>query len=163
MISVELARRLRDAGLAWKPAPGDRFVIADRDMDAEVFVVSQLTIDVRETPGGPVFLFNGTTEWALDSVAQADAVWLPHEAQMRTALGPAFRRWSRSATAGSSRSSGTGQEVREVDVDAERAYARALLGLLGSLRRGGAPAGSRRRPRRPPAGTRPPVRRRRAA
>ena len=76
----------------WKPAPGDRFVIADRDMDAEVFVVSQLTIDVRETPGGPVFLFNGTTEWALDSVAQADAVWLPHEAQMRTALGPAFRR-----------------------------------------------------------------------
>ena len=56
-------------------------------MDAEVFVVSQLTIEVRDTPTGPVFLFNGTTEWALDSVAKADAVWLPHEAQLRAALG----------------------------------------------------------------------------
>ena len=132
MISVELARRLREAGLVWKPAPGDRFVIADRDMDAEVFVVSQLTIDVRETPGGPVFLFNGTTEWALDSVAQADAVWLPHEAQMRTALGPAFRRLEPLGDGWVVTVEREGQEVREVDVDAERAYARALLGLLGS-------------------------------
>ena len=131
MISVELARRLRDAGLEWKPAPGDRFVIADRGMDADVFVVSQLTIDVRETPTGPVFLFNGTTEWALDSVAKADAVWLPHEAQLRAALGAAFRRlepigdgWAVTVEQG-------GREVREVDVDAERSYARALLAVLG--------------------------------
>jgi hypothetical protein len=79
-----------------------------------------------------VFLFNGTTEWALDSVAQADAVWLPHEAQMRTALGPAFRRLEPLGDGWVVTVEREGQEVREVDVDAERAYARALLGLLGS-------------------------------
>ena len=132
MISVELARRLKEAGLAWTPASGDRFVIADRDMDAEVFVVSQLTIQVRDTPSGPLFQFNGTTEWALDSVEQAAVVWLPHEAQLRTALGAAFRTleplgdgWVVTVAHG-------GREVREVDVDAERAYARALLVVLGS-------------------------------
>jgi len=131
MISVELARRLKDAGLEWKPAPGDRFVIADRDMDAEVFVVSHLTIDVRDTPGGPVFLFNGTTEWALDSVAKADAVWLPHEAQLRAGLGSAFRRLEPLGDGWVVTVERAGREVREVDVDAERAYARALLAVLG--------------------------------
>jgi hypothetical protein len=131
VISVELARRLRDAGLEWKPAPGDRFVIADRGMDADVFVVSQLTIDVRDTPTGPVFLFNGTTEWALDSVAKADAVWLPHEAQLRAALGGAFRRLEPIGDGWAVTVERCGREVREVDVDAERAYARALLVALG--------------------------------
>ena len=131
MISVELARRLREAGLEWKPAAGDRFVIADRDMDAEVFVVSHLTIDVRDTPGGPVFLFNGTTEWALDSVAKTDAVWLPHEAQLRVALGPAFRSLEPLGDGWVVTVERDGQDVREVDVDAERAYARALLAVLG--------------------------------
>jgi len=131
MISVDLARRLKDAGLPWKPAAGDRFVIAGRDMDAEVFVVSQLTIDVRETPAGPMFLFNGTTEWALDSVAQADALWLPHEAQLRAALGPAFRRLETLGDGWVVTVERDGREIREVDVDAERAYARALLSLLG--------------------------------
>jgi hypothetical protein len=131
MISVDLARRLKDAGLPWTPAAGDRFVIAGRDMDAEVFVVSQLTIDVRETPAGPMFLFNGTTEWALDSVAQADAIWLPHEAQLRVALGPAFRRLEPLGDGWVVTVERDGQDVREVDVDAERAYARALLVVLG--------------------------------
>ena len=131
MISVDLARRLKDAGLPWKPAAGDRFVIAGRDMDAEVFFVSQLTIDVRETPAGPMFLFNGTTEWALDSVAQADAIWLPHEAQLRVALGPAFRRLEPLGDGWVVTVERDGQDVREVDVDAERAYARALLVVLG--------------------------------
>ena len=131
MISVDLAVRLRDAGLSWKPAAGDRFVLAGRDMDAEVFVVSQLTIDVRETPAGPMFLFNGTTEWALDSVAQADAVWLPHEAQLRVALGAAFRRLEPLGDGWVVTVERDGQEMREVDVDAERAYARALLVVLG--------------------------------
>ena len=131
MISVDLARRLKDAGLPWKPAAGDRFVIAGRDMDAEVFFVSQLTIDVRETPAGPMFLFNGTTEWALDSVAQTDAIWLPHEAQLRVALGPAFRRLEPLGDGWVVTVERDGQDVREVDVDAERAYARALLAVLG--------------------------------
>ena len=130
MISVELARRLRDAGLRWKPAPGDRFVITDRDMDAEVFVVSQLTIDVRETPTGPIFQFNGTTEWALDSVEQAAVVWLPHEAQLRAELGPAFRRLEPLGDGWVVAVERDGREARHIDIDPECAYARALLDQL---------------------------------
>ncbi len=130
MITVDLARRLKDAGLSWKPASGDRFVVADRDMDAEVFVVSQLTIELRDTPAGPMFQFNGTTEWALDSVEQAAVIWLPHEAQLRAALGTAFRRLEPLGDGWVVTVERDGREVREVDVDAERAYARALLTVL---------------------------------
>jgi hypothetical protein len=131
MISVDLARRLNAVGLPWKPAPGDRFVVADRDMDAEVFVVSQLTIELRDTPAGPIFQFNGTTEWALDSVEQAAVIWLPHEAQLRAALGTAFRRLEPLGEGWVVTVERDGREIREVDVDAERAYARALLTVLG--------------------------------
>lgn len=131
MITVDLARRLRDAGLPWKPASGDRFVVADRDMDAEVFVVSQLTIQLRDTPSGPLFQFNGTTEWALDSVEQAAVVWLPHEGQLRAALGTSFRRLEPLGDGWVVTVERDGREIREVDVDAERAYARALLAVLG--------------------------------
>lgn len=131
MITVELATRLRAAGVAWSPASGDRFVIADRDMDGEVFVVSELTVDVHDAPGGRVLRFNGTTEWALDSVEADAVVWLPHESQLRTALGTAFRRlepvgdgWAVVVSIG-------GTEQRHVDADAERAYARAVLAHLG--------------------------------
>ena len=123
MISVDLALRLREAGLPWTPAPGDRFVVADRDMDAEVFVVSELTIEVR----GGAFHFNGTTEWALDSVEQDDVVWLPHEGQLRTALGAAFRSLE---PVGDGWAVTTADGGRHVDVDAERAYARAVLATL---------------------------------
>jgi hypothetical protein len=123
LISVVLARRLREAGLPWTPAAGDRFVVADRDMDTDVFVVSELTIEVR----GRSFHFNGTTEWALDSVEQDDVVWLPYEGQLREALGARFRSlepvgdgWAVTTTDGR----------RHVDVDAERAYARAVLSNL---------------------------------
>ena len=67
-------------------------MIADRDMDADVFVVSELTIEVHQAPTGRLIRFNGTTEWALDSVEQEATVWLPREGQLRAALGPRFRR-----------------------------------------------------------------------
>ena len=92
MISVDLARELRDAGLRWTPQSGDRFVVDERNMDDEVFVLSSMTIEVYEYPSGPVIRFNGTTEWALDSLDQDDALWLPSEAQLRAALGGTFRR-----------------------------------------------------------------------
>jgi hypothetical protein len=131
VISVELALRLQAAGLAWRPGSGDRFVIAGRGMDADVFVVSELTIDVHEAPTGALIRFNGTTEWALDSIPQEAAVWLPREDQLREALGPRFRRLEPigdgfAVVVGSA----DGGEARHVDVDAERAYARALLALL---------------------------------
>jgi hypothetical protein len=87
VLSVTIARRLRDAGLSWTPQRGDRFVVADRDMDDEVFVLSDMTIEVHRYPGGPVIGFNGTTEWALDSVDQQDALWMPLEHQLRELLG----------------------------------------------------------------------------
>jgi hypothetical protein len=130
MISVELALRLRAAGLAWTPASGDRFVIPGREMDAEVFVVSELTIDVHQAPTGPLIRFNGTTEWALDSVPQEAVVWLPREGQLREALGPRFRRLEPIGDGFAVVIDGPDGEERHVDVDAERAYARALLATL---------------------------------
>jgi hypothetical protein len=131
MISVELALRLRAAGLQWSPASGDRFVIPGREMDAEVFVVSELTIDVHQAPTGPLIRFNGTTEWALDSVPQEAVVWLPREGQLREALGPRFRRLEPIGDGYAVVAEGVdGSEERHVDVDAERAYARALLAAL---------------------------------
>ena len=90
MLSVALARALRDAGLRWTPARGDAFVIPDREMDADVFVLSDMTIEVHQFPDGPVIGFNGTTKWALDSVDQAQVLWLPAEHQLRELLGDAF-------------------------------------------------------------------------
>jgi hypothetical protein len=92
VISVSLARALRDAGLRWTPAPGDRFVLPNRDMDDEVFVLSDMTVEVHEFPTGKVIGFNGVTEWALDSIEQDEAVWLPAEDQLRARLGGLFTR-----------------------------------------------------------------------
>lgn len=91
MISTELARALRTAGLRWQPAPGDRFQIDRGEFRGEVFTVSEMTIEVHEHPGGRSFGFNGTTEWALDSVDEVDTLWLPSEAQLRERLGSSFR------------------------------------------------------------------------
>jgi hypothetical protein len=137
VISVELALRLRAAGLPWQPASGDRFVIPDRGMDDQVFVVSELTIDVADVPGGRILRFNGTTEWALDSVDADAVVWLPHEGQLRAALGRSFRRLERidsgvGAAGWAVVVETGGRERREIDTDAERAYARSVLALLGA-------------------------------
>ena len=90
VISYDLAQRLRDAGLTWSPASGDRFVIPHHDMDDEVFHVAEMTIEVHRHHGSGVVKFNGTTEWALDSIDAAEVLWLPREDQLRDALGPAF-------------------------------------------------------------------------
>ena len=138
MITVELARRLREAGLPWTPAPGDRFVMADPAVRVgagldDVFVVSEMTVDVADTPTGPLLRFNGTTEWALDNVEQDDVLWLPREAQLRERLGEAFRRLEAVpggfvVTVAAARPGDADQ--RHVDLDAECAYARALLAVL---------------------------------
>lgn len=87
MLPVPLARALRDAGLRWEPAQGDAFVIVDRDMDDQVFYLANMTIDVHEFPHGRVIGFNGTVEWALDSIEHRQALWLPSETQLRERLG----------------------------------------------------------------------------
>jgi hypothetical protein len=93
-------------------------------------VVSELTIDVHQAPTGPLIRFNGTTEWALDSVPQEAVVWLPREGQLREALGPRFRRLEPIGDGFAVVIDGPDGEERHVDVDAERAYARALLATL---------------------------------
>jgi hypothetical protein len=95
VISVALAGKLRDGGLRWDPAPGDRFVVADRGMDEEIFTLSDMTVEVHEFPTGKVIGFNGTVEWALDSIEEQNSIWLPSEPQLRDRLGAAFRRLSR--------------------------------------------------------------------
>lgn len=130
MITVELAQWLRAAGLEWAPRPGDRFAIPDRDFDGEVFVVSDMTIDTQPLESGGIVRFNGTTEWALDSIPQDEVVWLPHEAQLRSLLGPRFQRLETVPDGFVVVVESGGGVERHIDIDAERAYARALLAVL---------------------------------
>jgi hypothetical protein len=132
VITVSLARALRAAGLVWEPASGDRFVVADRDMDDQVFVLSELTIEVQHFPTGPVIGFNGTTEWALDSLDQDDALWLPAEDQLRERLGAAFRRLERTADGYAVVVDDGGGEATSIGADPAAAYGSALLARLGA-------------------------------
>jgi hypothetical protein len=130
VIPLRLAARLRDAGLVWKPAPGDRFAIPDRDMDDEVFVLSNMTIEIHELPEGTVIGFNGTTEWALDDLEKDEAIWLPREDQLRELLGGTFQRLERTAE-GYRVLAIIGGGVTEFSADtAEAAYGHALLRLI---------------------------------
>jgi hypothetical protein len=47
-------------------------------------------VEVHEHPGGSLIGFNGTTEWALDSVDLGDTLWLPREDQLRELLRDGF-------------------------------------------------------------------------
>lgn len=134
MISLDLGRALQRVGISWTPSPGDRFMVPDRDLDDHVFVVSDMVVEVRETPSGPLLAFNGTTEWALDSLEAGDAVWLPREDQLRTLIGPAFR--TLESVGGGDLPPGFvvtvehgGDTRRFVEVSPAAAYARALLAL----------------------------------
>jgi hypothetical protein len=133
MLSRDVARALREAGIAWTPAKGDQFVVPDRDLDDQEFVVSDMVIDVVDLAHGvSVLAFNGTTEWALDSLEAESALWVPREDQLRELLGGAFVRLERlpgpPAAYAVSVAVGTRRE-RHVDVSAEAAYARALLSV----------------------------------
>jgi hypothetical protein len=130
MISVALARALKEAGLRWTPARGDRFVVADRGMDNEVFVLSDMTIEVHEFRTGPVIGFNGTTEWALDSLEQQDALWLPAEHQLRDLLGAAFVRLVRTGEAHSVVAAVDGAEESFEARNPSDAYGEALLRVI---------------------------------
>ena len=95
MISVDLARALRTAGLSWEPANGDWFVVDASELLGDRLVLSDMTVDIHRAGSQTVLGFNGTTEWALDSVGVEDTLWLPGEAQLRELLGPAFSRLDR--------------------------------------------------------------------
>jgi len=147
VISVPTARALAATGLDWQPQRGDRFVIPDRGMDEEVFVLSDMTIEAHDFPTGRVLGFNGTTEWALDSVDAASVLWLPGESALRGLLGPALVRLEPDGLAGwavtvaatgvdgdrrdsaADRAASGAATSTVVHQDAEEAYALALLAV----------------------------------
>jgi len=126
MLTLELARRIRDAGVLWEPAPGDRFTIDRESVGGDLFWISHLTIDVHVIQGRPVLGFNGTTEWALDSVSLDSALWLPREDQLRELLGDRLL----ALEAGDDGWVARTVDGRFRDPDAEVAYALALLAAL---------------------------------
>jgi hypothetical protein len=130
-ISLELARGLRTAGLTWQPASGDRFIIDMPELQAQIFVLSDLTVDLHTFKGEQLLGFNGTVEWALDSVTVDQTLWLPYEHQLRDLLGRAFRRLE-SADDGRARVvlDVDGAPIEFEDDDVSSAYGRALLHVL---------------------------------
>src|SRR5690606_4918392 len=126
MIDLSLALQLRDAGLPWRPSPGDRFVVTATEMIDDLLYLSDMVIQPRELESGTIFAFNGTTEWALDSVDQDKTVWLPHEGQLRGALGQAFRSLEH-ADGYTVTAVVDGEERTFSDRDPENAYGKALV------------------------------------
>ena len=129
MISTELASELRDAGVVWSPVDGDRFRIAAPALAHDVFTVSTMTIEAREYPTGTILGFNGTTEWALDSVAIEDALWLPREDQLRALLRSSFRALRRTDDSYEVEVEILGRRQVFTDPEPADAYGRALLAL----------------------------------
>jgi len=131
VLTLDLARQLKSAGLLWSPTSGDRFVIPVEDLEERVFVLSDVTADVHRFETGDLIGFNGTTEWALDSIERERVVWLPREDQLRVLLGAAFVRLEQvSGGYAVTATAAGGIEGRFVDLEPERAYARALLARL---------------------------------
>jgi hypothetical protein len=138
MISRPLALRLREAGLVWRPAAGDRFQFLRHDMEStgsEAFTVSDMTIEAHAYPTGTVLGFNGTTEWALDSVAIEEALWFPREDQLREALKGTFLRLEREEPIGYRVVTlFLGEQRDHVADTAEDAYGMAVLAEVESAR-----------------------------
>ena len=132
MLGVQVARQLKAAGLAWKPQLGDRFAIPDRDLDDELFVLSNMTIQVHDRPEGRMIGFNGTTEWALDDVELDETIWLPREDQLRELLGTTFRELRREENSYAVRMELLGRSQVFTAPTPEEAYAAALLHLLAA-------------------------------
>lgn len=132
MISIDLAWQLSAAGVRWHPRSGDRFTIRQPELTGEIFTISDMMVEPHEFSTGTVLGFNGTTEWALDSVAMDDALWLPGEDQLRTMLGGTFR--SLGVSEGSfvvTISSPSGIDRTFEAPSAADAYGQALLALVG--------------------------------
>ena len=127
MISRELARELA-AYLRWEPQNGDQFFIPRPEIADSVFLMSDMVVELITRNGDTRFHFNGTVEWALDSVELGDVVWLPREDQLRERLGEHFLSMDAGpdgyvvALSGPGRAHHTSPET-----SAEDAYGRALL------------------------------------
>jgi hypothetical protein len=134
MISRELAAALAPY-LSWTPANGDRFYIPHPEIAESEFLVSDMVVELVTQNGESRFHFNGTVEWALDSVESSGVVWLPREDQLRQLLGDYFLSLDSSAGEFTVTVSGPGRAYHtDPESDAANAYARAALYVLGNTR-----------------------------
>jgi hypothetical protein len=127
VISRELAARLAPL-LDWTPANGDQFYIPKPEISDSVFTISDMVVELVVRNGESRFHFNGTVEWALDSVESDEVVWMPREDQLRGLLGEYFLSLDWSGGAYVVTVSGPGKAFHtEPAEDACNAYASALL------------------------------------
>ena len=130
MISRDLASRLAPV-LDWTPASGDQFYIPRPEISESVFTISDMVVELIVKNGESRFHFNGTVEWALDSVESDAVVWMPREEQLRTLLGDAFLSLDRVGEGFVVSGAGpAGAFHTEGQADASDAYAEALLVVL---------------------------------
>ena len=86
MITLTLATQLKEAGLVWPATTNDFFAVPERGMDDRLFVLTDMQAQLDVFRGWPVVTFHGTSEWALDYILTAEAVWIPREEQLRERL-----------------------------------------------------------------------------
>ena len=140
MISTRLAARTARGGSRLDPASRETPSRSrGGEFEGDVFTVSDMTVEAHHYPTGSVLGFNGTTEWALDSVALDDALWLPREEQLRELLRGAFRSLEREQLPdGGARYRVSvdiaGSPVVHESDDATEAYGEALLALIRAAR-----------------------------
>jgi hypothetical protein len=135
MIDIELARRLKRAGLEWRPAERDCFMVPDRGMDEQIFIINRLTTLIQSYHGQPMVTFHGTSEWALDDVLLTEVIWLPNETQLRETIAArigadAPLRLDRTALGYRCQLADADRMLEYTASQAEDAYALGLLALL---------------------------------
>ena len=134
VISRDLAVRLAPY-VSWTPANGDVFFIPRPEIADSVFTVSDMVVELVVAGGESRFHFNGTVEWALDSVESDQVVWMPREDQLREMLGDYFLSLDSSAGGFVVTVSGPDKAHHtETTLEAADAYAHAVLYVLGGTR-----------------------------
>ncbi|SDS05774.1 hypothetical protein SAMN04488543_0985 [Friedmanniella luteola] len=130
MISRDLAAALAPL-LPWTPHNGDQFYIPREEIAESVFTVSDMVVERVTLQGETRFHFNGTVEWALDSVEADLVVWLPREEQLRELVGTWFLSLDATPEGFVVTVSGPGRAHHtDPEPEAADAYGRALLYVL---------------------------------
>jgi len=137
MITLDLAQKLKEAGLIWHTSVHDFFAIPDRDLDSRIFVLSDMMVTMDILRGWPAVVFHGTSEWALDYLLTHEAVWLPTESQLReqveaelAARNGRFLQLARAANGYNCELTLANQPLNFAAKSASEAYGQALLHLL---------------------------------
>ena len=131
MISRDLASQL-SPHLTWTPQNADQFFIPRPEISDSVFSVSDMVVELVVRDGESRFHFNGTVEWALDSVDSSEVVWLPREGQLRELLGEYFLSLDHSSDGFVVTVSGPGRAYHTApQAVADDAYGHALLYVFG--------------------------------